>query len=129
MAEAHLYSEDDQARRLAERAARERPRKRKMPVRAHVRCVRCHKLIPPEKRRDARYCSERCRTRQKWALHDELRKEIALTVRAAKAAARCPCGLALDQRVRPGPVPKLCRRCYFREAQARYRARKKAEAG
>lgn len=88
-----------------------------------VRCRRCRKSIPGGKRADALYCSEGCKASFRWEQRNELVEEIRVARRAEKATDRCPCGRAIDTRLRPGPVPKKCDRCYHREYQRRRRQR------
>lgn len=91
-----------------------------------VLCKQCRKPIPEPRRV---FCSERCKTKHGWAFITELRREVRLTVRAMKTVTWCECGEALDTRVRPGPVPTLCTRCYAREQKRRYRARQRTGRG
>ena len=113
--ESGIYKEDDLRRRISARIASECKRVR-------VRCAHCKKNIPETKRNIAKYCSVECRNNHRFQKITELRKEIRLTVRQMKTVERCACGAALDTRVRPGPVPRQCRRCRVREQMRRWRA-------
>jgi hypothetical protein len=120
VSEPQHYGEDDLRRRLAAREACARLSRR-------ARCVRCKAAIPAGKRADAKYCSAACKARHRWEQRDLLKREIRLTLRAMKTKERCDCGTPLDVRVRVGPVPTLCERCYNREWMRRKRAAQRQE--
>lgn len=103
-----------------------RERESRVGEKGRVRCRRCRGAIPEGKRADAVYCSVACKRRYRWEKRNELTKEIRDAVRGMKVVAQCECGEPLDTRVRPGPVPKQCKKCYFRDAQRQYRERKRS---
>lgn len=87
------------------------------------RCRRCNSKIPPQKRRQAIYCSEPCKQAYRAEQRDMLRAEIRAAVRSL-APTLCACGAQLDTSLRPGPLPQPpCRRCRDRE----YRRQRRQE--
>jgi predicted nucleic acid-binding Zn ribbon protein len=93
-------------------------------VRQHVRCVRCRKAIPASKRADAKYCSEKCKRQYNPEQRYKLQREIRVIARAGKIVPHCiDCGAPLEMRVRPGPVPTRCLRCYNAMKQREHRAK------
>ncbi len=108
-----VYTAEDRARLL--RAQDERANRAR-------RCRNCRRLLPKGKRPQAIFCSHTCGSRWHAAKRDALAKEVRDARRLERTVKACvECGAALETRVRPGPVPKRCPRCYSRAWQRKQR--------
>lgn len=110
-----ILTKTDLERRIQARRAMEGQRRR-------VRCKRCRKQIPEERRSVAVYCSPACHNSHRWEVQTALRAEIRDTVRSMQPSA-CECGAPLSLRGKSGRIARSCKQCRDRKAQKRYRAR------
>ena len=123
----HLNGDIDEGaleKRLLIRA--DRSRKKKGTVRTRIWCKRCRHQIPDTRRIDAVFCSVACCNSYHWEQRREMEKEIRQAKRQLRTISLCECGVEIDTRFRPGPVPTQCQRCRARDNQRRYRAKKAA---
>lgn len=109
-----LASEEELARRVDVRRALDGERRR-------VRCKHCHGPMPPERRRDALYCSPFCSRNYHPAALERLKREVRETRRALAYPRDCPdCGLPMPPLPRYGRVPGRCKRCRNNANSRRY---------
>lgn len=98
-------------------------------TRRRIKCKRCNKLIPEERRRDAIYCSVRCQRNYRREQITALRTEMRGEYRIIACPTECECGATLNNGPgRHGPPARWCgKRCRDREAQRQCRARRKQQ--